>query len=79
MNLGMSERVRPLVEAVRNFITGKVRPLDGEFFAEVEKPQTENRTRYRRTGPNTEIPEVTETEQIDFYRTENRIYPVSGT
>jgi len=37
MNLGMSERVRPLVEAVRNFITGEVRPLDGEFFAEVEK------------------------------------------
>jgi acyl-CoA dehydrogenase len=37
MNLGMSERVRPLVEAVRNFIAQEVKPLDGEFFAEVEK------------------------------------------
>ena len=37
MNLGISERVRPLVEAVRKFIDGEVRPVDAEFLAEVEK------------------------------------------
>jgi acyl-CoA dehydrogenase len=37
MNLGMSERVRPLVEAVRKFISEEVKDLDHEFFAEVEK------------------------------------------
>lgn len=35
MNLGMSERVRPLVEAVREFITEKVVPVDHEFLEEV--------------------------------------------
>ena len=37
MNLGMSDRVRPLVEAVREFITEKVVPVDHEFLAEVNK------------------------------------------
>ena len=37
MNLGMSDRVRPLVEAVRDFITEKVVPVDHEFLAEVNK------------------------------------------
>jgi len=35
MNLGMSERVRPLVEAVREFITEQVVPVDQEFLEEV--------------------------------------------
>ena len=37
MNLGMSDRVRPLVEAVREFITEQVIPVDREFLAEVDK------------------------------------------
>ena len=36
MELGMSERVRPLVEAVREFIRERVVPVDGEFLREVE-------------------------------------------
>ncbi len=35
MNLGMSDRVRPLVEAVRAFIRERVEPVDEEFLAEV--------------------------------------------
>ena len=37
MELGMSERVRPLVESVRTFIRERVAPVDGEFQREVEK------------------------------------------
>ena len=37
MNLGMTEKVRPLVEAVREFIRAEVAPLDQPFFDEVEK------------------------------------------
>lgn len=37
MELGMSERVRPLVEALREFIRERVIPVDGEFQQEVEK------------------------------------------
>jgi acyl-CoA dehydrogenase len=37
MNLGMSDRVRPLVEAVREFITEQVKPVDHEFLEEVNK------------------------------------------
>jgi len=37
MELGMSERVRPLVEAVREFIRERVIPIDEEFQQEVEK------------------------------------------
>jgi acyl-CoA dehydrogenase len=36
MDLGMSDRVRPLVEAVRKFIDEEVRPVDREFLSEVE-------------------------------------------
>jgi acyl-CoA dehydrogenase len=36
MNLGMTERVRPLVDAVRTFITEQVLPVDEEFLAEVD-------------------------------------------
>jgi acyl-CoA dehydrogenase len=35
MNLGMSERVQPLVEAVRQFIDEHVEPVDQEFLEEV--------------------------------------------
>ncbi len=37
MNLGMSERVRPLVKAVQKFITEQVIPVDHEFLEEVNK------------------------------------------
>jgi len=37
MELGMSERVSPLVTAVRKFISERVIPVDGEFQREVEK------------------------------------------
>ncbi|MGB5164531.1 MAG: acyl-CoA dehydrogenase family protein [Woeseiaceae bacterium] len=37
MDLGISERVRPLLEAVRLFIDEKVIPVDEEFLAEVDK------------------------------------------
>ena len=37
MNLGMSERVQPLVEAVRRFIDEHVEPVDQEFLDEVAK------------------------------------------
>ena len=35
MDLGMTERVRPLVEAVRRMVTDEIAPLDAEFQAEV--------------------------------------------
>ncbi|MDT8321246.1 MAG: acyl-CoA dehydrogenase family protein [Xanthomonadales bacterium] len=37
MNLGMTERVRPLVDAVRAFIDERVAPVDDEFLAEVAR------------------------------------------
>ncbi len=37
MDLGVSERVRPLLEAVRAFITERVLPVDEEFLEEVSK------------------------------------------
>ena len=37
MNLGMTEKVRPLVEAVREFIRTEVAPREESFFDEVEK------------------------------------------
>jgi acyl-CoA dehydrogenase len=37
MNLGMTDRVRPLVEAVRTFIAEQVVPVDHEFFQEVDR------------------------------------------
>ena len=37
MNLGMSEKVRPLVDAVREFIRTEVIPLDEPYFEEVNK------------------------------------------
>ncbi|MFW2588950.1 acyl-CoA dehydrogenase family protein [Sagittula sp. SSi028] len=37
MDLGMTERVKPLVEAVRRMIEQEIAPLDAEFHAEVGK------------------------------------------
>jgi len=37
MDLGVSDRVRPLLEAVRTFITDRVLPVDEEFLQEVSK------------------------------------------
>ena len=34
MNLGMSDRVQPLVEAAQKFITEHVEPVDQEFLEE---------------------------------------------
>ena len=44
MNLGMSERVTPLVEKVRAMVTDEIAPLDEEFHAEIGK--TGNRFEY---------------------------------
>jgi len=37
MDLGISARLRPLLEAVRSFINDRVLPVDEEFLAEVDK------------------------------------------
>jgi acyl-CoA dehydrogenase len=37
MNLGITERVRPLLEAVQTFIRDRALPVDEEFLAEVDK------------------------------------------
>jgi len=37
MNLGMTEKVRPLVKAVREFIQTEVVPLDGPYHEEIDK------------------------------------------
>jgi acyl-CoA dehydrogenase len=50
MNLGMSERVQPLIEAVREFITEQVVPVDREFLDEVNKGD-----RWTLTGRQKEI------------------------
>lgn len=50
MNLGMSERVQPLVEAVRRFIDEHVEPVDQEFLEEVNVGD-----RWKLTGRQKEI------------------------
>ena len=37
MNLGVSKRVKPLLDAVRAFVNEKVAPVDEEFLSEVDK------------------------------------------
>jgi acyl-CoA dehydrogenase len=49
----MSDRVQPLVEAVRKFIAEEVKPVDGEFLAEVDKGD-----RWTLTDRQTEIIET---------------------
>ncbi|MEO1919163.1 MAG: acyl-CoA dehydrogenase family protein, partial [Paracoccaceae bacterium] len=51
MDLGISDKVRPLIEQVKKMVTDKIAPLDEEFHAEVGK--TGNRFEY--TARMTEI------------------------
>ncbi len=37
MNLGVTDRLQPLLEEVRTFINDRVVPVDEEFLAEVDK------------------------------------------
>lgn len=37
MDLGMTERVKPLLEAVRRMVEDEIAPLDAKFHAEVGK------------------------------------------
>lgn len=46
MDLGMTERVRPLIEAVRAMIQNEIAPLDAEFHAEVGKHPTGDRFKH---------------------------------
>lgn len=50
MNLGVTERLRPLLDAVRTFIDERVLPVDEEFLAEVNKGD-----RWSLTGRQAEI------------------------
>ncbi|MBY6200874.1 acyl-CoA dehydrogenase family protein [Maritalea mobilis] len=43
MDLGMSERVRPLVEQVRRMVRDEIAPLDAEYHAEVGRHPSGNR------------------------------------
>jgi len=46
MDLGISDRVRPLIDAVRNMVTDEITPLDAEFHAEVGKHASGDRFRH---------------------------------
>ncbi|WP_417525111.1 acyl-CoA dehydrogenase family protein [Marinovum sp.] len=46
MDLGMTDRVRPLVEAVRAMVRDEIAPLDREFHAEVGKHPSGDRFRH---------------------------------
>jgi acyl-CoA dehydrogenase len=46
MDLGMTERVRPLVEAVRRMVEEEIAPLDREYHAEVGKHPSGDRFRH---------------------------------
>ena len=46
MDLGMSERVRPLVEAVRRMVADEIAPLDAEYQAEVGRHPSGDRFRH---------------------------------
>ena len=51
MELGMSERVKPLVEKVRKMVQEEILPLDAEYHAEVGKAGD----RFKFTKRQTEI------------------------
>ncbi|MEM1387682.1 MAG: acyl-CoA dehydrogenase family protein [Pseudomonadota bacterium] len=46
MDLGTTERVRPLIEAVRRMVEDEIAPLDAEYHAEVGKHPTGDRFRH---------------------------------
>jgi len=43
MDLGITDRVRPLIEAVRTMVTDEIAPLDAEYQAEIGKHPTGDR------------------------------------
>ena len=43
MDLGMTDRVRPLVEAVRRMVRDEIAPLDAEYHAEVGRHSSGDR------------------------------------
>ena len=53
MDLGMTERVRPLVEAVRRMVADDIAPLDAEFHTEVGRHPSGDR--FKHTARQTEI------------------------
>lgn len=53
MDLGMTERVRPLVEAVRRMVSDEIAPLDAEYQAEVGRHPSGDR--FRHTARQLEI------------------------
>ena len=53
MDLGMTERVKPLVEQVRRMIEDEIAPLDAEFHAEVGKHPSGDR--FQHTARQLEI------------------------
>ncbi|MCB1385432.1 MAG: acyl-CoA dehydrogenase family protein [Nitratireductor sp.] len=50
MDLGLTERLKPILEQVRQMIRDEIKPLDAEFLAEVEKGD-----RWRYTSRQSEI------------------------
>ncbi|MFD1340929.1 acyl-CoA dehydrogenase family protein [Litorisediminicola beolgyonensis] len=46
MDLGMTERVRPLIDAVRRMVSDEIAPLDREFHAEVGRHPSGDRFRH---------------------------------
>jgi acyl-CoA dehydrogenase len=53
MNLGISDRVRPLIEQVRTYVSDQVQPVEAEYFAEVD-----NGDRWQLTARQIEIVEA---------------------
>ncbi len=46
MDLGITDRVRPLIEAVREMVSDEIEPLDAEYQAEIGKHPSGDRFRY---------------------------------
>ncbi|MGB0498820.1 MAG: acyl-CoA dehydrogenase family protein [Rubricella sp.] len=59
MDLGLTDRVRPLVEQVRRMVEDEIAPLDAEFHAEVGKHPSGDR--FRHTDRQIEILETLKT------------------
>ena len=60
MDLGVSERVKPLIEAVRRMVQDEIAPLDSEFHAEVGKHPSGDR--FQHTDRQLEILDTLKTE-----------------
>ena len=60
MDLGVSERVKPLIEAVRRMVQDEIAPLDSEFHAEVGKHPSGDR--FQHTYRQLEILDTLKTE-----------------